>query len=55
VIHPSDLKCWDCHVLEMSGEPFLCPRHATPQERAAAQKRVLAVSLGNHPLLRRRT
>lgn len=52
VIHPEDLKCWDCHVLGMSGEPSRCPRHATPRERAAALKRVAAVSLGNHPMLR---
>lgn len=46
------LDCWDCYVARELARLHACPRHATPKQRAIAERRVLDVANQPHPLLR---
>ncbi len=46
------VSCWDCYVASLVNL-MACPRHATAEERKAAERRVLDLANRPHPLLER--
>lgn len=47
------LTCGDCGMLKLVGSDLPCPRHATDDQRAAAQRLIAETVLQPHPLMRR--
>lgn len=45
------LCCYDCYASFHHGLGFPCPKHATEEEKAEANKRIAEAPLREHPLL----